>query len=111
MLIKTNGLKKVFGIGEARVEALKNASFSISAGEYVSIIGKSGSGKTTLMDILGLMSRPTDGEYFLEGSDVSLLEDNEMASIRNKKIGFVFQSFNLLPRATALENVELPMVY
>jgi putative ABC transport system ATP-binding protein len=98
-------------MGDVEVQALRGISFSIGTQEFVSIMGQSGSGKSTLMDILGCLSKPTSGKYFLDGIEVSTMSDNQLADIRNKKIGFVFQSFNLLPRTTALHNVELPMIY
>ncbi len=97
--------------GDLEVAALQGVSFQIDKGEFVSIMGASGSGKSTMMNILGCLDKPTGGAYFLEEEDVAKLKDNQLAIIRNKKIGFVFQSFNLLPRLSALENVELPMVY
>lgn len=93
------------------MHALRGVSLDIRKGEFISIIGPSGSGKTTLMDILGCLSRPTSGEYYFEGKDVSSLSDDTLAELRNERIGFVFQAFNLLPRLTALKNVELPLIY
>ncbi len=110
-IIALNNITKIYDIGEVKVNALDNISFSCSKGEAVSIMGPSGSGKSTLMNIVGCLDRPTGGSYCLEGQDVSSLNDNELAAIRNQKLGFVFQSYNLLPKMTALENVELPMVY
>lgn len=98
-------------MGQEIIQALAGVSFSISEGEFVSIIGASGSGKSTIMNILGLLDQPKEGEYFLDGKSVQSLSDDERAMIRNQKIGFVFQSFNLLPRSSALRNVEMPMVY
>lgn len=111
MLIQIENLTKVYKMGDVEVNALRGISFNIERQEFVSIMGPSGSGKSTLMDILGCLSKPTDGKYILDGQDVSRLSDNQLAGIRNKKIGFVFQAFNLLPRTTALHNVELPLIY
>jgi len=111
VIIKVEYLTKVYDTGAIQVEALSNVNLSIEEEEYVAIMGASGSGKSTLMNILGCLDRLTDGKYILDGVDVSTLNDNELAVIRNKKIGFVFQAFNLLPRLSALGNVELPMVY
>ena len=111
MIINVQNLRKIYKNGEIEVEALKNVSFSICKNEFVSIMGPSGSGKSTLLNILGCLDRISDGVYELDGVDVSKLSDAELAEIRNRKIGFVFQSFNLLPRLTALSNVELPMLY
>ena len=110
-LIKVKNLKKQFQIGSETVNAIKNISFDVNAGEFISIMGPSGSGKTTLMNIIGCLDTPTSGEYHLDDNEVSLLDDNELAAIRNKKIGFVFQSFHLLSRNTALNNVMLPLTY
>ena len=110
-LIKVKNLKKQFQIGSETVNAIKDISFDVNAGEFISIMGPSGSGKTTLMNIIGCLDSPTSGEYHLDDNEVSLLEDNELAAIRNKKIGFVFQSFHLLSRNTALSNVMLPLTY
>jgi len=111
MLIRVENLGKIYKMGDVEVQALRGISFTIEKQEFVSIMGQSGSGKSTLMDILGCLSKPTSGEYFLEEVEVSTMSDNKLATVRNKKIGFVFQSFNLLPRTTALHNVELPMIY
>lgn len=111
MIIRVENLKKVYDTGAIQVEALKDVNLSIEKNEYVAIMGASGSGKSTLMNILGCLDRLTDGRYILDDVDVSTLGGNDLAAIRNKKIGFVFQAFNLLPRLTALGNVELPMVY
>jgi len=110
-LIRVTDLVKVYGEGETRICALDRVSFDIRAGEMVAVMGASGSGKSTLMNILGCLDRPTSGAYELAGEDVSRLGRDELAAIRNRRIGFVFQSFNLLPRTSALENVELPLVY
>lgn len=110
-MIELNDVTKVYDLGEIKVNALDNVSFRCQKGEVVSIMGPSGSGKSTLLNILGCLDKPTSGSYHLEGQDVSSLSDNQLAVIRNRKLGFVFQSYNLLPKMTALENVELPMVY
>jgi len=111
MLIQAVHLQKVYRMGAVQVEALKDATFEIDEGEFVAIMGPSGSGKSTLMHILGCLDQPTAGQYFLEGKDVSAVTDNQLAEIRNKKIGFVFQQFNLLPKATILQNVCVPLIY
>lgn len=102
---------KVYGSGDIAVHALDGVDLSIQRGEFVAVMGPSGSGKSTLMNILGCLDKPTSGEYFLDGRDVSKLGKNDLAEVRNQKLGFIFQSFNLLPRQTALENVMLPMLY
>jgi putative ABC transport system ATP-binding protein len=110
-IIETQDVTKVFGMGDASVIALRGITMRIQSGEFVAIIGPSGSGKSTLMHILGCLSRPTAGRYILDGKDVSNLENRELATVRNQKIGFVFQAYNLLSRTTALRNVMLPLVY
>jgi putative ABC transport system ATP-binding protein len=110
-LIRLQDITRVFSVGGEEVRALRGVSFGISRGEWVAIIGQSGSGKTTMMNILGCLDTPTSGSYFLNGKDVSRMSDDELAIIRNKEIGFIFQTFQLLPRETAQANVELPLVY
>ncbi len=110
-IIKIEDMTKVYENGEIEVKALKNINLTIHKGEFIAIMGSSGSGKSTLMNILGCLDRPTDGHYYLEGIDVREKNDNELSIVRNKKIGFVFQSFNLISRTSSLKNVELPMVY
>jgi putative ABC transport system ATP-binding protein len=111
IVISADNLWKIYKLGKQEVIALREATFNISQGEFVAIMGPSGSGKSTLMNILGCLDTPTKGEYYLRGKLVSTLNDNELAYIRNNEIGFVFQVFNLLARATAFHNVELPLIY
>lgn len=111
MLISIRNLNKTYIMGAETIEALKNVSLDIKANEYVALMGPSGSGKSTLMNLLGCLDSPTRGQYSLNGIEVSTMNDSELAEVRNKQIGFVFQTFNLMPRLTALENVALPLVY
>lgn len=110
-VIDAQHLDRVYGEGETAVHALQDVSFTVEPGDYVAVMGASGSGKTTLMNILGCLDVPSSGQYFLDGYDVGKLEDSQLAILRNRRIGFVFQTFNLLSRTTALTNVELPLVY
>ena len=110
-IIKIQNLEKIYDTGAIQVHALKNINLTIEQGEYVAIMGQSGSGKSTLMNILGCLDRPTSGQYFLDGIEVGKLSENKLSLVRNKKIGFVFQSFHLIPRTSAAKNVELPMIY
>jgi putative ABC transport system ATP-binding protein len=110
-ILRLEDITKVYQMGEVEVRALKGISLRVDAGEMVAIMGASGSGKSTLLNVVGTLDRPTEGHYFLDGEAVESLDEVALSGLRNRKIGFVFQSFNLLPRDTALENVELPMVY
>lgn len=110
-MIKASHLTKIYKTGEVEVVALNNVSFEIKKGEFVAIVGPSGSGKSTLMHLLGALDIPTSGKYFLDGENVADLDDDQLAELRNKKIGFIFQTYNLLPRTTALKNVTTPMMY
>ena len=110
-VIELKNLAKTYCIGETEVRALRGVSYNIADGDFLAIMGPSGSGKSSLMNILGCLDRPTSGEYFLDGEEVSTFDKTKLARIRNQKIGFVFQSFNLLSRTTALENTELPLLY
>ncbi|MEW5959202.1 MAG: ABC transporter ATP-binding protein [Chloroflexota bacterium] len=111
LVIDTRNITKTYQMGEVQVHALREVSLQIRRGELVAIMGPSGSGKSTLMNILGCLDQPSTGEYFLAGNEVARLDDNQLARIRGRQIGFVFQSFNLLPRTSALHNVELPLIY
>ncbi len=110
-LIEVNNLYKFYTLGDQTIEVLKGIEFKISANEYIALMGPSGSGKSTLMNILGCLDSPSSGSYILKGKNVSNLDDEELAKVRNQEIGFVFQQFNLLPRLSALENVALPLIY
>jgi putative ABC transport system ATP-binding protein len=111
VVVDAKNLTKIYQMGDVEVKALRGLSLQIRRGEVVAIMGPSGSGKSTLMNILGCLDRPTTGEYYLDGESVAHMNDEQLAGVRNRKVGFIFQSFNLLPRATALVNVELPLRY
>lgn len=110
-MLKLKDISKIYEVGEHKIYALRKINLEICEGEFVTVMGPSGSGKSTMMNILGCLDRPTEGEYLLDGIEVATMNSNELAKLRNLKIGFVFQGFNLLPRTTALENVELPLLY
>ena len=110
-IIRLDNIKRNFIVGEETVHALRGVSFTINEGEFVTIVGTSGSGKSTLLNILGCLDTPTSGEYYLDGVSVRTMGKNARATLRNRKIGFVFQNYNLLPKTTAIENVELPLMY
>ncbi|MFN8284598.1 MAG: ABC transporter ATP-binding protein [Chitinophagales bacterium] len=110
-VIELKGIKRYFNLGDETIHAIKEINLDISKNEYVALMGPSGSGKSTLMNILGCLDTPSAGQYFLEGNDVSKVSDNELAAVRNKQIGFIFQTFNLIPRLTTIENVALPLIY
>ena len=111
MQITLKGIRRTFWLGDQPLHALDDIDLAIDPGEYISVMGPSGSGKSTLMNILGCLDRPSGGDYYLDGENVAQMNDNQLADIRNRKVGFIFQSFNLLPRAAALSNVELPLRY
>src|SRR5664279_5899003 len=110
-IVELKNIKREFKAGSETVRALKDVSFAVESGEFITIMGASGSGKTTLLNMLGCLDKQTDGVYLLDGVDIGKLSRNELAHLRNNKIGFVFQSYNLLPRTSAIENVELPLLY
>jgi len=110
-IISVQDMTKMYQMGEHEVHALRGVSVDVAAGEFLAIMGPSGSGKSTMMNMLGALDQPTSGSYFLDGTDVSQLKDNDLAEVRNRKIGFIFQNFNLLPRTPAIQQVELPLIY
>jgi putative ABC transport system ATP-binding protein len=110
-IIEVQNLTKTYQVGNEKIEALKNINFMVQRGEFIAIMGQSGSGKSTLMNLLGCLDTPSEGKYFINNQEVSSLSEDELAYIRNKEIGFIFQVFHLLPRSTALHNVELPLIY
>jgi putative ABC transport system ATP-binding protein len=111
LLIKMKNIKKIYDLGEVKVQALKNVNLEVKEKEHISIMGPSGSGKTTLLNIIGCLDKPTEGEYFLEGVNISQLDDDQLSEIRNKKIGFIFQNYNLIPQLNVIENISLPLIY
>ncbi|MCS7180782.1 MAG: ABC transporter ATP-binding protein [bacterium] len=110
-MIVMKGVKKIYDLGEVKVPALKNVNLIVKEKEHISIMGPSGSGKTTLLNIIGCLDKPTDGEYFLDNVNINQLDDNQLSEIRNKKIGFVFQNYNLIPQLNVIENIGLPLIY
>jgi putative ABC transport system ATP-binding protein len=111
LLIKMKNIKKIYDLGEVKVQVLKNVNLEVKEKEHISIMGPSGSGKTTLLNIIGCLDKPTEGEYFLEGINISQLDDDRLSEIRNKKIGFIFQNYNLIPQLNVVENIGLPLIY
>ena len=110
-VLRIENLQRTFGAGQTAVHALRGVSFRVEEGEFVAIMGPSGSGKSTMMNQLGCLDRPSDGRYWVDGMEVSKMDDEQLADLRNQKIGFIFQGFHLLPRTSAVENVELPLLY